>query len=59
MRVDYSAPEEHAIYGAPMTFHVNGEDVRLVPVPAAHTVGDTMVHIANANVIMRGEIKGR
>jgi cyclase len=30
-------------YDAPITFHVNGEEVRLIPVPAAHTDGDTMV----------------
>ena len=42
-------------YDAPLTFHVNGEDVRLIPVPAAHTDGDTMVYFANANVIMTGD----
>ena len=42
-------------YDAPMTFHVNGEEVRLIPVPAAHTDGDTMVYFANANVIMTGD----
>ncbi len=42
-------------YDAPVTFHVNGEDVRLIPVPAAHTDGDTMVYFANANVIMTGD----
>ena len=30
-------------YDAPITVHMNGEDVRLIPVPAAHTDGDTMV----------------
>ena len=42
-------------YDAPLTFHVNGEDVRLIPVPNAHTDGDTMVYFANANVIMTGD----
>ena len=42
-------------YDAPLTFHVNGEDVRLIPVPLAHTDGDTMVYFANANVIMTGD----
>jgi len=42
-------------YDAPVTFHVNGEEVRLIPVPAAHTDGDTMVYFANANVIMTGD----
>ena len=42
-------------YDAPLTFHVNGEDVRLIPVPAAHTDGDTMVYFPGANVIMTGD----
>ena len=42
-------------YDAPLTFHVNGEDVRLIPVPVAHTDGDTMVFFPNANVIMTGD----
>ena len=42
-------------YDAPLMFHVNGEEVRLIPVPAAHTDGDTMVYFANANVIMTGD----
>jgi cyclase len=42
-------------YDAPITFHMNGEEVRLIPVPAAHTDGDTMVYFANANVIMTGD----
>jgi len=42
-------------YDAPVTIHMNGEDVRLVPVPAAHTDGDTMVYFPNANVIMTGD----
>lgn len=42
-------------YDSPLTFHVNGEDVRLIPVPLAHTDGDTMVYFPNANVIMTGD----
>lgn len=42
-------------YDAPMTLYMNGEEVRLIPVPAAHTDGDTMVYFANANVIMTGD----
>jgi glyoxylase-like metal-dependent hydrolase (beta-lactamase superfamily II) len=42
-------------YDAPVVLHVNGEDVRLIPVPAAHTDGDTMVYFPNANVIMTGD----
>ena len=42
-------------YDSPVTFHVNGEDVRLIPVPLAHTDGDTMVYFPAANVIMTGD----
>jgi cyclase len=42
-------------YDAPLTIHMNGEDVRLIPVPVAHTDGDTMVYFPNANVIMTGD----
>ena len=42
-------------YDAPIVFHLNGEDVRLIPVPAAHTDGDTMVYFPNTNVIMTGD----
>jgi cyclase len=42
-------------YDAPVTIHMNGEDVQLVPVPLAHTDGDTMVYFPNANVIMTGD----
>ncbi|MEO8680346.1 MAG: MBL fold metallo-hydrolase [Vicinamibacterales bacterium] len=42
-------------YRGAMTFHMNGEDVQLIPAPAAHTDGDTMVYFPNANVIMTGD----
>ena len=42
-------------YDAPITFHMNGEDVQLIPVPVAHTDGDTMVYFPNVNVIMTGD----
>jgi cyclase len=42
-------------YDGPVTFHMNGEDVHLIPVRVAHTDGDTMVHFARANVIMTGD----
>jgi len=42
-------------YDAPITFHMNGEDVQLIPVPVAHTDGDTMVYLPNTNVIMTGD----
>jgi cyclase len=42
-------------YSSPITFHMDGEDVRAIPIPHAHTDGDTMVYFPNANVIMIGD----
>src|SRR5439155_13793172 len=42
-------------YDAPLTIHMNGEDVQLIPVPAAHTDGDTMIYFPAANVLMTGD----
>jgi cyclase len=42
-------------YNAPVTFHMDGEDIQLIPIPAAHTDGDTMVRFANNDVIMTGD----
>jgi cyclase len=42
-------------YDAPVTLHMNGEHVQLIPVPAAHTDGDTMVYFPAANVLMVGD----
>jgi len=42
-------------YDSTIVIHANGEEVQLVPVPAAHTDGDTMVYFPNANVIMTGD----
>ena len=42
-------------YDAPVTMHMNGEDIRLIPVKAAHTDGDTLVVFPNNDVIMTGD----
>ena len=42
-------------YDSPMTIRMNGEEVRLIPAPAAHTDGDTFVKFVNADVIMTGD----
>jgi glyoxylase-like metal-dependent hydrolase (beta-lactamase superfamily II) len=34
---------------------MDGEEIDLIPVPRAHTDGDTMVFFHNANVIMSGD----
>jgi cyclase len=42
-------------YGGSVTFHMNGETVRAMPVLVAHTNGDTMVYFENADVLMTGD----
>src|SRR6201988_1873300 len=38
-----------------LAFHMNGEDVQLIPIPNAHTAGDTMVRFVQNDVIMSGD----
>jgi cyclase len=42
-------------YDEPITFHINGEEVRAIPIRRAHTDGDTLVHFVNNDVIMTGD----
>jgi len=42
-------------YDSPVTIRMNGEEVRLIPAPVAHTDGDTFVKFVNADVIMTGD----
>lgn len=42
-------------YRGRTTFHMNGEDVDLFPIPRAHTDGDTLVRFKNADVLMTGD----
>jgi glyoxylase-like metal-dependent hydrolase (beta-lactamase superfamily II) len=42
-------------YRGPVTFHLNGEEIELIPIPAAHTDGDTLVHFVNNDVLMTGD----
>jgi cyclase len=42
-------------YDSPLTIRMNGETVSVIPVPVAHTDGDTMVRFQNADVIMTGD----
>lgn len=42
-------------YDGPVTLHMNGEDVQLIPVRVAHTDGDTLVRFSAANVLMTGD----
>lgn len=40
-----------------VTFHLNGHDARVIHAPAAHTDGDAFVHVAEANVILAGDLQ--
>jgi cyclase len=42
-------------YNNQIVFHMNGEDIQLIPIAAAHTDGDTMVRLVNNDVIMTGD----
>jgi cyclase len=42
-------------YNNQVTFHMDGEDVQLIPIPAAHTDGDTMVRFVHDDIIMTGD----
>ncbi len=37
-------------------FHINGHDIQAIHVANAHTDGDTVIHIAEANVIHAGDV---
>ena len=43
-------------YNEPVTIHLNGEDVRLIPVPPAHTDGDTFIHFRDSDVLHLGDV---
>ena len=42
-------------YDAPIQFHMDGEEADAIPVPHAHTDGDTIVRFHSADVIMCGD----
>ena len=42
-------------YNEPVQFRMNGETAVLIPIPRAHTDGDTMVRFVNNDVIMTGD----
>lgn len=39
-----------------MSFHINGEELRVIHVPNAHTDGDAIVHFRNANALHLGDL---
>ena len=44
------------VYDNRTTVNMNGETVHLIPLPGAHTDGDTAVFFENANVLMTGDV---
>ncbi len=42
-------------YNGQMTFKMNGEEVRVIAIPRAHTDGDSMVYFVNNDVVMTGD----
>ena len=42
-------------YNGILTLHLNGEDIQVIAIPAAHTDGDSMVRFVHADVIMAGD----
>jgi glyoxylase-like metal-dependent hydrolase (beta-lactamase superfamily II) len=39
-----------------LTFHLNGDDIRVIHVEHAHTDGDVIIHWARANVLHMGDV---
>ena len=44
------------VFDSRTTVNMNGETVHLIPLPVAHTDGDTAVFFENANVLMTGDV---
>lgn len=44
------------LFENPTTIELDGEEVRLIPLPPAHTDGDTAVLFKKANVLMTGDV---
>ena len=42
-------------YEGPVTIHMDGEDVHLIPIRRAHTDGDTLVYFPSNDVLMTGD----
>lgn len=57
MKVPASPPAALPVvtFDATTTFHINGDAIRAVHVPNAHTDGDSLVHFTKANVVHMGD----
>lgn len=42
-------------YDGPVSIHLDGEDVRLIPIRSAHTDGDTLISFTNHDVLAVGD----
>lgn len=42
-------------YDGPVTLHMNGEEIRLIPIRNAHTDGDTLIYFVNNDILMTGD----
>jgi len=42
-------------YDGPVTLHINGEDVQLIPIRAAHTDGDTLIRFPKQDALAVGD----
>ena len=42
-------------YEGPVTIHMDGEEVQLIPIHRAHTDGDTLVYFPTNDVLMTGD----
>lgn len=42
-------------YNSEIEFHMDGEEVHLIPIPRAHTDGDTMIYFAVDDILMTGD----
>ena len=42
-------------YDGPVTIHLNGESIELIPIRAAHTDGDTLVRFPQEDILMTGD----
>jgi cyclase len=42
-------------FRGPVTFHIDGEEVEAIPIPRAHTDGDTVVRFHNEDLLMTGD----
>ena len=43
-------------YNEDITIHLNGEEVHIIPVPPAHTDGDSIIHFKGSDVIVVGDV---